>query len=102
MFQLSGGEKQKIACASVSVTDNPIIVLDKPSANLDLKENDPILEAEGENNCHCRTQIAVSSGDCHTFSLYEAWKNHPRIWIWGNPKTHSKGNHGYGTSLSFL
>lgn len=36
MFQLSGGEKQKIACASVSVTDNPIIVLDEPSANLDL------------------------------------------------------------------
>ena len=36
MFQLSGGEKQKIACASVSVTDNPIIVLDEPSSNLDL------------------------------------------------------------------
>lgn len=36
MFQLSGGEKQKIACASVSVTDNPIIVLDEPSSNLDM------------------------------------------------------------------
>ena len=36
MFQLSGGEKQKIACASVMVTDNPIIVLDEPSSNLDL------------------------------------------------------------------
>ena len=35
MFQLSGGEKQKIACASVSVTDNPIVVLDEPSSNLD-------------------------------------------------------------------
>lgn len=36
MFQLSGGEKQKIACASVSVTDNPIVVLDEPSSNLDM------------------------------------------------------------------
>lgn len=36
MFQLSGGEKQKIACASVSVTDNSIVVLDEPSSNLDM------------------------------------------------------------------
>lgn len=36
MFQLSSGEKQKIACASVSVTDNPIVVLDEPSSNLDM------------------------------------------------------------------
>ena len=37
MFQLSGGEKQKIACASVSITDNPIVVLDEPSSNLDMR-----------------------------------------------------------------
>lgn len=36
MFELSGGEKQKIACASVSVMDNPIVVLDEPSSNLDM------------------------------------------------------------------
>lgn len=36
MFQLSGGEKQKITCASVSITDNPIVVLDEPSSNLDM------------------------------------------------------------------
>ena len=35
IFNLSGGEKQKIACASVSVSDPEIIVLDEPSANLD-------------------------------------------------------------------
>ena len=37
IFHLSGGEKQKIACASVSATDSEIFVLDEPSANLDLK-----------------------------------------------------------------
>ena len=36
IFSLSGGEKQKIACASVSTSDPPIIVLDEPSSNLDI------------------------------------------------------------------
>ena len=37
IFHLSGGEKQKIACASVDATDPDIFVLDEPSANLDLQ-----------------------------------------------------------------
>ena len=36
IFQLSGGEKQKIACASVSVSYPEIFALDEPSSNLDL------------------------------------------------------------------
>ncbi len=35
IFQLSGGEKQKIACASVSVCTPAIFVLDEPTSNLD-------------------------------------------------------------------
>jgi len=35
LFKLSGGEKQKIACACVSVAETDIIVLDEPSSNLD-------------------------------------------------------------------
>lgn len=35
MFALSGGEKQQIACAAVSVTDPEVLVLDEPSSNLD-------------------------------------------------------------------
>ena len=37
MFHLSGGEKQKIAFASVSMADSDVLVLDEPSSNLDME-----------------------------------------------------------------
>lgn len=37
LFALSGGEKQKIACASVSAMEPSIFVLDEPSSNLDIR-----------------------------------------------------------------
>lgn len=36
LFELSGGEKQKIACASVSAMLPDVLVLDEPSSNLDV------------------------------------------------------------------
>lgn len=36
IFHLSGGEKQKIACASVSAMEPDIFVMDEPSSNLDI------------------------------------------------------------------
>ncbi len=35
IFELSGGEKQRIACASVCAVDPDVFVLDEPSSNLD-------------------------------------------------------------------
>lgn len=37
IFELSGGEKQQIACGSVYTTDPQVYVLDEPSSNLDKK-----------------------------------------------------------------
>jgi energy-coupling factor transport system ATP-binding protein len=37
VFTLSGGEKQKLACASVGCVEPAVIVLDEPSSNLDIK-----------------------------------------------------------------
>ena len=36
LFALSGGEKQKIACASADAIHPDIFVLDEPSSNLDI------------------------------------------------------------------
>ncbi len=37
LFSMSGGEKQKIACASAAVMEPEIYVLDEPSSNLDIQ-----------------------------------------------------------------
>ena len=36
IFELSGGEKQRIACASVSALQPQVMVLDEPTSNLDM------------------------------------------------------------------
>lgn len=36
LFQLSGGQKQKIACAAVAAMQPEVLLLDEPSSNLDL------------------------------------------------------------------
>ena len=54
IFMLSGGEKQRIACASVAMNHPEIYVLDEPSSNLDevsiekLKQILSVLKADGK------------------------------------------------------
>ena len=36
IFALSGGEKQRLACACASAVEAPVVVLDEPSSNLDV------------------------------------------------------------------
>lgn len=42
IFSMSGGEKQKIACASISVSNPPIMVLDELSSNLDMSATEDL------------------------------------------------------------
>ncbi|MBQ9625368.1 MAG: ABC transporter ATP-binding protein, partial [Clostridia bacterium] len=44
IFDLSGGEKQKIACGSVCAVHPDIFVLDEPTSNLDLKAIEDLRE----------------------------------------------------------
>lgn len=45
IFHLSGGEKQKIACAGVSMLSPNVVVLDEPTSNLDLEGIEMLKEA---------------------------------------------------------
>lgn len=42
IFELSGGQKQKIACGSIAMADSKVIVMDEPSSNLDLQGIDDL------------------------------------------------------------
>lgn len=42
IFQLSGGEKQKIACGCVSTLQSEVFVLDEPTSNLDVSAIDDL------------------------------------------------------------
>ena len=44
LFQLSSGERQKIAIASINALDPPVYVFDEPSANLDMKSVESLKE----------------------------------------------------------
>ena len=44
IFELSGGEKQKIACGSVSALQPDVMVLDEPTSNLDLNAIEELKE----------------------------------------------------------
>ena len=44
IFELSGGEKQKIACASIDVEKSHIILMDEPSSNLDTRAMEKLKE----------------------------------------------------------
>ena len=48
LFELSGGEKQRIACASVAALLPDIILLDEPSSNLDWETIGQLREIIGE------------------------------------------------------
>ena len=45
LFMLSGGEKQKVACASVAAMQPEIIILDEPSSNLDIATIEELKQA---------------------------------------------------------
>ena len=47
IFELSGGEKQQIACSSVYASEPPVFVMDEPSSNLDKKAIHRLSEALG-------------------------------------------------------
>ena len=60
LFKLSGGEKQKIACASVSAHDPQLLVLDEPASNLDVASIRMLASIVAQWKAEGRTVVVLS------------------------------------------
>ena len=78
IFNLSGGEKQKIACAGVSAMQPELIVLDEPTSNLDLDAINELREiiaswkAQGKTIVIAEHRLGWLSGLCDRVLLMES------------------------------
>ena len=58
-FDLSGGQKRRVAIAGVIAMDPKILILDEPTSNLDALNEGEILKSINE-NCKDKTIILIS------------------------------------------
>lgn len=78
IFNLSGGEKQKIACAGVAAMQAELIVLDEPTSNLDLDAIDELREiirkwkTQGKTIVIAEHRLGWLSGLCDRVLLMES------------------------------
>lgn len=61
--ELSGGQRQRVAIARALVTKCPVILADEPTANLDSKNGDQILELMQKLNKELNTTFIFSTHD---------------------------------------
>lgn len=71
-FELSGGEKRKVAIAGILALDPDVIVLDEPTAGLDPKSKADLLNIIEKLHSEGKTIIVVT----HSMSLVRKYANH--------------------------
>ena len=67
--QLSGGQRQRVAIARALATQPKIILADEPTANLDHKTGDGILQLMKEINGNFKTTFVFSTHDARVMEM---------------------------------
>ncbi len=67
--ELSGGQRQRVAIARALVTKAPVILADEPTANLDSKNGDQILELMKKLNQELKTTFVFSTHDAKIVNM---------------------------------
>lgn len=67
--QLSGGQRQRVAIARALATQPKIILADEPTANLDHKTGEGILQLMKEINCNFKTTFVFSTHDARVMEM---------------------------------
>ena len=67
--ELSGGQRQRVAIARALVTKCPVILADEPTANLDSKNGDQILELMQKLNKELKTTFIFSTHDAKIVNM---------------------------------
>ena len=66
---MSGGQRQRVAIARALVTKAPIILADEPTANLDSKNGDQILELMKKLSSDMGTTFVFSTHDAKIVAM---------------------------------
>jgi iron complex transport system ATP-binding protein len=70
--QLSGGEFQRVLVASILAQEAPVMLLDEPTASLDLEHRNSIMKMVGEDSTSDRT-VVVATHDLNLAAAHCSW-----------------------------
>jgi energy-coupling factor transport system ATP-binding protein len=94
-FELSKGERQKVAIASILARKPELLILDEPTTGLDSKEAETVMNAVKNANKNGTTILMIT----HDMEIAETYANDAIVMSKGRVMSHNKINSEKGNDL---